>query len=57
MVRQQILDSLEHYDELTILELFNITSEELVKLLDDAGWIDKHWEMLERELSDESIED
>lgn len=52
MIRQQILDNLEHYDELTILELFNISSVELVKFLDDAGWIDTHWDMLEHEFDD-----
>lgn len=47
---QEIKDRLSRYDEITLLEVLDVSSEELVERFEDI--IEEHYEMLAEELSD-----
>jgi hypothetical protein len=47
----EIYDKLKDIDEITLLEILNITSEDLVERFQDE--IDEHADRLEKELQDE----
>jgi len=52
---EDIKERLCHYDELTLLEVLNVSSEEIVERFDDL--ILEQYEELAQELEDENYED
>jgi hypothetical protein len=48
---QEIKERLSHYDELTLLEILDVSSEELIDRFEDL--IEEQYERLVEELSDE----
>jgi hypothetical protein len=56
LVLNEIMELLaERYDEITLLELLDISSEELVERFSDK--IEQRYEKLQQELDDELVED
>jgi hypothetical protein len=56
LVLNELMELLaERYDEITLLELLDISSEELVERFSDK--IEQRYEKLQQELDDELVED